>query len=618
MDQNNRNFVLALAISAMIMLVWQVFLVGPEKAKTPDQVAIEQAVQQAQTPAQGPQPGSVPQPGAVPPAGGPQGAPNAVAAGQSREAALGDQKTRVVIDTPSLSGSVSLKGGRIDDLTLLKFKQTVAPDSPKVVLLSPSGSPEPYYTQFGWRPVAIGDNVKLPGDDTVWKSESDGPLTAERPLKLVYNNGEGLIFRRTIALDENYMFTVTDEVENHTKSAVALYPYNLISRHGTPVVAGLYFMHEGLFGVTDKLHEVKYSELAGEKNAYVQQAFEDKGGWLGITDKYWATAIIPDQNAQYSAYLQYYPPSGAAARESFQAAYTYPPQTIAAGAKGTSTSMIFAGAKQVAIVDAYDAKYGIKSFEKMIDWGWFPFITKPLFHALDYFYHLFGNFGLSILIVTVLVKLLFFPLANKSYASMSKMKKLQPEMERIKERFGDDRMKQQQAIMELYKKEKINPMAGCLPVIIQIPVFFALYKVIYVSIEMRQAPFIGWIQDLSAQDPTSIFNLFGLIPWAPPAYLMVGAWPLIMGVTMWVQMKLNPAATDPMQQRIFNWMPVMFTYMLYSFPAGLVIYWTWNNTLSVFQQWVIMRRNGVEVNLFENMGLPRKIWSAVRRGGPAE
>jgi YidC/Oxa1 family membrane protein insertase len=366
-------------------------------------------------------------------------------------------------------------------------------------------------------------------------------------------------------------------------------------------VEGLYILHEGLLGVLgdEGLQEVTYKDALEKKNI----TFKSTSGWLGFTDKYWAATLIPNQTADYEAHFT---ANSANNRDFFQTDYLLNPVTIAPGQTQSIASMVFAGAKQVNVIDSYETKYNIRLFERMIDWGWFYWFTKPLFHMLDFFYRLVGNFGISILIVTVLVKLLFFPLANKSYESMSKMKKLQPEMKRLQERYKDDKMKQQQELMALYKKEKINPMSGCLPILIQIPVFFALYKVLYVTLEMRHAPFFGWIQDLSAPDPTTIFNLFGLIPWDPPHFLMLGVWPIIMGITMFFQMKLNPAPPDPVQAQIFTWMPVLFTFLLASFPAGLVIYWSWNNTLSMLQQYVIMRRQGVEVNLLENIGFTRK------------
>jgi YidC/Oxa1 family membrane protein insertase len=503
---------------------------------------------------------------------------------------------RIAIDTPSLRGSIALKGARIDDLVLKEFRVSVKPDSQNVILMSPEGGPEPYFAEHGWS-VGQGAGVKAPVSDTVWTAEPNATLTPAKPVTLTWNNGEGVTFRRTIAVDGEYMFTITQEVENGTSQPISLRPYALIYRQGHPHVEGLYILHEGLLGVmgSEGLQEIKYKD-AQDKTA----SFKDQSGWLGFTDKYWAAALIPDQKAEYSARF-----IGQAknAPEYYQTDYMLGPVTVAPGAKQTVSSMLFAGAKQVNVIDAYETKYGIKLFERMIDWGWFYFITKPLFHALDFFFRLVGNFGVAILIVTVLVKLAFFPLANKSYESMSKMKKLQPEMKRLQERYKDDRVKQQQELMALYKKEKINPMSGCLPILIQIPVFFALYKVIYVTIEMRHAPFFGWIQDLSAPDPTTIFNLFGLIPWDPPHMLMLGVWPIIMGITMFLQMKLNPAPPDPVQAQIFTWMPVMFTFLLASFPAGLVIYWSWNNILSILQQWTIMKRQGVDVNLLENIGI---------------
>ena len=603
MDENNRNFLLALVLSVLVLFAWQAFF-APKQLPPPPQTA-EQERQISPT-----QPGA-PQPIGVQPSGPSAGVPAAPAVApvaQSREAVIA-ASPRIAIDTPSLSGSIALKGGRIDDLVLKQFKVTVKPGSENITLLSPPGSPHPYYAEHGWT-ASVSEGIKVPSPDTEWTAETQNPLTVENPVKLSWNNGDGLTFRRTIAVDQDYMFTVTQEVENKSAKQVTLFPYALIARQGRPETAGLYILHEGLIGVMgdEGLHEIKYTAAADAKYDSVSRAnmttFNATSGWLGITDKYWATALIPAQNAPYTANFKTF--NAKLPSEQFQTDIVLNPVTIAPGAKQSVSSMFFAGAKQVGVIDAYRDKYSINKFDLMIDWGLFWFITKPLFHALDFFYHLIGNFGVAILIVTILVKLLFFPLANKSYESMSKMKGLQPEMKRIQERFKEDRTKQQQALMELYKKEKVNPMAGCLPILIQIPVFFALYKVLYVSIEMRHAPFFGWIQDLSSPDPTTIFNLFGLIPWAPPHFLMIGVWPLIMGVTMFLQMKLNPTPPDPVQQQIFTWMPVLFTFMLAAFPAGLVIYWTWNNTLSIIQQTVIMRRQGVEVNLLENIGFFRK------------
>jgi YidC/Oxa1 family membrane protein insertase len=611
MDENNRNFLLALVLSVLVLFGWQAFF-APKPVVPPPQTA-EQERQIAPAQPGAPQPGAL-QPGA--PSAGVPGAPALAPIPQTREAALA-LSPRIAIDTPSLRGSIALKGARIDDLVLKQFTVTVKPNSDNVTLLSPSGGPEPYYAEHGWT-AAVSEGVKVPSPDTEWTAETQHPLTVENPVKLAWNNGDGLTFRRTIALDQDYMFTVTQEVENKSAKPVTLYPYALISRHGRPTTAGLYILHEGLIGVMgeDGLQEIGYGKAADAAYDTVSRAnvtsFKGTSGWLGITDKYWATALIPAQNAPYTANFKVY--NAKQPTEQFQTDFLLNPVSIAPGAKQSVSSLFFAGAKQVNVIDGYKDRYNIALFDRMIDWGWFYFITKPLFHALEFFYHLIGNFGIAILIVTILVKLAFFPLANKSYESMSKMKKLQPEMKRLQERFKDDKMKQQQGLMELYKKEKVNPMAGCLPILIQIPVFFALYKVLYVSIEMRHAPFFGWIQDLSAPDPTTIFNLFGLIPWSPPHLLMVGVWPLIMGITMFVQMKLNPTPPDPVQQQIFTWMPVLFTFMLASFPAGLVIYWTWNNTLSIIQQYVIMRRQGVEVNLLENIGFPRKSAGTAGKG----
>jgi YidC/Oxa1 family membrane protein insertase len=591
MDENNRNFILAIVLSIGVLFAWQYFFV-PKPTQAPGTQTAEQQQQQQQTEQGPPQPGG----GAAQSGGAPQPGPSA-APTMTREEALA-QSPRVAIETPSLIGSIALKGGRIDDLTLKDYRETVEPTSPLVVLLSPAGGPHAYYAEHGW--VAEGGkDVGLPGPDTVWTAESAGPLTPQSPVTLSYDTGKGLKFTRTISLDDKYMFTVDDQVTNTGSDTVTLYPYALVSRHETPHVQGFYILHEGLIGVVDDggLEEISYKKALENPPAI----FRSQHGWLGITDKYWATVVIPEQGKGFKA--TFAGNTQGAGRDRFQTDYLMDALTIPAGATGEAKGQVFAGAKEVNTVDAYAERYGIPKFDLLIDWGWFYFLTKPLFFALDFFFKLVGNFGVAILIVTLCIKLVLFPLANKSYVSMSKMKLLAPEMQRIKERYGDDRMRQQQAMMELYKKEKVNPASGCLPILVQIPVFFALYKVLFVTIEMRHAPFFGWIKDLSAPDPTSIFNLFGLIPWEPPHLLMIGIWPIIMGITMWVQMKLNPAPPDPVQQKIFAWMPVFFTFLLASFPAGLVIYWAWNNFLSVIQQSVIMARQGVEIPLLENLGI---------------
>jgi YidC/Oxa1 family membrane protein insertase len=431
----------------------------------------------------------------------------------------------------------------------------------------------------------------------VWTAPEGAVLSPGKPVTISWDNGASLIFTRAFSADDDYLFTIKQEVENRSGTPVALYPYAHVQREGTPHVAGVYVLFEGLIGfLSDGLQQVHYKDVVGE-NGPVRH--DSTGGWLGFTDKYWAVAMVPDRTLKLAATFQHAMQNGL---DVYQADYiAKEPVTVAPGSKASYQDRLFAGAKVVKTINAIGEKYNIERFDLMVDWGWFYFFTKPLFWLLELIKDVVGNFGLAILIVTVLVKLAFFPLQNKSYESMSKMKKLQPEMEKIKQRHPDDRMKQQQEMMELYKREKVSPLAGCLPIVIQIPVFFALYKVIYVTIELRHAPFFGWIKDLSAPDPTSLFNLFGLIPWDPPYVMMIGAWPIIMGITMWMQMRLNPAPPDPVQAQLFNWMPLIFTYTLAAFPAGLVIYWAWNNALSILQQSVIMRRQGVKVDFFGNI-----------------
>ncbi len=603
MDEKSRNLILAVALSVLVLFAWQALVIGPQQPPKPQQTS-EQTGTQPQTQTGTPAPSSTQQPGASVP--GPSGTSS------SREAALSGA-ARVAIDTPRLRGSINLKGGRIDDLILKDYRVAVAKDSANVTLLSPSGSPAPnraFFAQHGW---SAADGITVPSPESEWTAESSGPLTPDNPVTLAWDNGEGLVFRRVISVDENYMFSITQKVENNTGETVRLFPYGLISRHGVPETQGFFILHEGPIGVLGEagLEEFSYSGLLDES---APSTYSGTGGWLGITDKYWAAVLVPPQDAAYQARFVGDTESGDAR---FQTDYLMPEVQVAPGGGGEVTTRLFAGAKESGLIDSYETGLGIQQFELLIDWGWFHFITKPLFIALDFFYGLVGNFGVSILIVTLLIKLVFFPLANKSYVSMSKMKKLQPEMMKLRERYADDKMRQQQELMALYKKEKVNPMSGCLPILIQIPVFFALYKVLFVTIEMRHAPFFGWIQDLSAKDPTSIFNLFGLLPFGVPDFLTIGVWPLIMGISMFIQMRLNPLPGDPIQQKIFTWMPVFFTFILATFPAGLVIYWTWNNILTIAQQWFIMNRQGVEVNLFENMGLD-KLFNRLGVGGSSK
>ncbi|MBN8987945.1 MAG: membrane protein insertase YidC [Rhizobiales bacterium] len=602
---DNRNTILAVILSGLVLIAWQYFYNVPQMEK---QRAQQQTQAELAKPSPQGAPGSTtPQPGTTPSTPATAGQPAAIV---SREAAIA-ATPRVKIDTPRLVGSISLKGARIDDLSLVKFRDTVDPTSPAVVLYSPSNTASPYYAEFGWVP-ASGSTARIPDQNTVWQQEGSGALSPTNPVILKYDNGDGLTFRRTIAIDDRYLFTIRDDVTNVGTAPVTLYPFALISRHHTPQVSGYYILHEGLIGYlgADGLQEYGYKKIDDAKSV----AFNVTDGWLGMTDKYWASALLPDTTAKLQARFS---SNLVNTVRTYQTDYLQDPQTIAIGGTASSNARLFAGAKEASVVGinfpfaglgGYNKQLGLNHFDLLIDWGWFYFITKPMFLALDYFFHLFGNFGIAILLVTVLVKLLFFPLANKSYASMAKMKSVQPQLAALKERYPDDRQKQQQEMMEIYKKEKINPIAGCLPVALQIPVFFSLYKVLFVTIEMRHAPFYGWIKDLSAHDPTTIFNLFGLIPFDPMVlgphigpYLMLGVWPIIMGITMWFQMKLNPTPPDPTQKMIFDWMPLIFTFMLAGFPAGLVIYWAWNNLLSVLQQSYIMRKNGVKVELFDNL-----------------
>jgi YidC/Oxa1 family membrane protein insertase len=613
---DQKNTILAIVLSALVLIGWQIYFGIPQMEKQKQIQQQQQAQERSQQPPGAPtqQPGTTPETGAPPqavPGATPQapGLPGS-APGQflTREAALA-ASPRVRIETPSVAGSIALKGARIDDLALIKYRETVNPKSPPIVLLAPSGSPHPFYSEFGWV-VAAGTAAKAPTADTLWRQEGSGALTVEHPVTLVYDNGEGLEFRRTIAVDNKYLFTLKDEVVNKGAAPVTLYPYALISRHGIPPTLGYYILHEGLIGVFgDKgLQEETYAKMEEKKS----ENFDVVNAWLGFTDKYWAATLVPDIAAKVRARFSFELSNNI---RKFQTDYLLDAQTIAPGATGTANARLFAGAKEVEVIDNYDTDLKLNRFELLIDWGYFRFITKPMFLALDWIYRQVGNFGVAILIITVLIKIIFFPLANKSYASMAKMKAVQPEMVAIRERYGDDKMKQQQAMMELYKKEKINPIAGCLPIVIQIPVFFALYKVLFITIEMRHAPFFGWIKDLSAPDPLTVFNLFGLIPWDPTVvpligpFLHLGPWPLIMGVTMWFQMKLNPPPPDPTQKMIFDYMPIIFTFMLASFSAGLVIYWAWNNTLSVLQQSAIMHKHGAKIELWDNL---KRAWDGLK------
>jgi YidC/Oxa1 family membrane protein insertase len=513
----------------------------------------------------------------------------------TRDQALGSSP-RVKIETPDVTGSINLTGAQIDDLHLTHYRETIDPKSPTITLLSPAGSPNAFFAEQGFV-GSTGTTAKLPDAKTVWTAVPDAVLGAGKPVTLTWDNGAGLKFSREIAIDDSYVFSITQTVQNTSPAAVSLLPYARIQRQDTPKIAGFWVFYEGMLGyLNDKLQEVKYS-AAAEDPAPTQ--VDSVGGWIGFTDKYWAAAMIPNQATAISTSFKHQLQNN---RNIYQTDYlSRDAIVIQPGASAIYKDELFAGAKVVKTIQAIGEKYKIKKFDLMIDWGWFEFITKPMFLLLEFIKGIVGNFGVAILVATVLVKLAVFPLASKSFASMSKMKKLQPEMTKLKELYPDDKAKQQQAMMELYKREKVSPISGCLPVVVQIPVFFSLYKVILTSIELRHAPFFGWVQDLSAPDPTNLFTLFGLIPWSPPAILMLGVWPILMGITMWIQMRLNPAPPDPVQASLFNWMPVMFTFMLGSFPVGLVIYWAWSNSLSILQQSVIMKRNGVDLDLLGNI-----------------
>ena len=487
---------------------------------------------------------------------------------------------RLKIKTDRLKGSLNLKGCRLDDLMLLDYHETTDSSSAPITLLSPEGAKGAYFADFGWLSAESG--IKLPDSETVWKSSAQ-ELSQNSPVVLEWDNGEGLTFHRTIAIDDQYMFTVTDRVANAKDKTILLSAYGQINRMETPPLGGYMILHEGPIGVLNgKLTEPTYAKTI-EKQALEETT---TGGWLGLTDKYWLVALIPDQKTSVKTVFKGQTVNG---QDRYQTDVVMPTLEVKPGQSVETIHHLFAGAKILRLLDDYEAKLGFEKFDLAIDFGWFYFLTKPLFYVLDYLHKLLGNFGLAILALTVLFKVAFFPLANKSYRSMSHMKKMQPKIEALKERYGDDKLRMNQELMAMYKKEKINPLAGCLPMLIQAPVFFCLYKVLFVTLEMRHAPFYGWIQDLSAPDPTSILNLFGLLPWSTPAFLTIGAWPIIMGLTMFLQQKLNPQPTDPMQARMFMLMPIFLTFLLASFPAGLVIYWAWNNILSMGQQWMIMR-----------------------------
>jgi YidC/Oxa1 family membrane protein insertase len=597
--ENNRNFFITIALSVLILTVWQVFYMQPRIDAEREAARIEQ--KQAEEAGQGAgngQGGSAQQPGTGLPAtdGAAPAAPAAPGGAQvpaGREEALAATK-RVKIDTPALSGSINLTGARIDDLSLKNYHETVDKSSPTIMLLNPGELADGYFAETGY----VGDAAlgALPGPATQWTVEGEPTLTPTTPVTLSFVNDKGLSFKRTVSVDSKYMFTVSETITNGGGAPVSLSAYGRITRFDKPKTPGIWVIHEGPIGVIgdEGLKEITYGDIEDDREEKPGKASD---GWLGITDKYWGVVLVPSAKQPWQPRFSWLNDG----RPRYQSDYVGDAFTVAPGASDTQETLLFAGAKQVAEINAYEQDRSIRQFSLLIDWGWFYFITKPMFWLIDTLYKFFGNFGIAILVTTVIVKGLFFPLASKQYASMANMKKMQPAMEEIRAKYADDKMRQQQELMELYKREKINPVAGCWPVLLQIPVFFALYKVLYVTIEMRHAPFFGWIHDLAAPDPTSIVNLFGLLPFTAPAFLAIGVWPLLMGITMFLQMRMNPTPPDPTQAMIFTWMPVVFTFMMAAFPAGLIIYWAWNNLLSIIQQAVIMKRHGAKIELFGNL-----------------
>ncbi|AFC71857.1 membrane protein insertase [Rickettsia rhipicephali str. 3-7-female6-CWPP] len=560
MNNNIINLVAAIILSLSIIFGWQYFVVKPEQKKQQQQIAVQKAenLKKQQLKA------------LVEPATG------IVVQEES-------QIQRIKIESESLTGSISLKGLRFDDLILKKYKQDLSKNSPEVRLFSPANTENAYFAEIGL--VSNLSSVKLPNNDTIWNSDSE-ILSPEKPVHLFWVNEDGVKFLVTITVDENYLFTIEQTIVNNSDKELPVQSYGLINRKYIAVEKAVNILHQGPIGCIDEnLKEYSYDDIKDKKS---EKFAASKVDWIGITDKYWLSSLIPDKSSNYSSNFNYALKQGT---ERYQVDFISPVQIIKPGENFSIKSRIFAGAKKVDLLDKYEKQYNIKLFDRAIDFGWFYIITKPVFYAMNFFYGYVGNFGVSILIVTVIIKLLMFTLANKSYRSMKKMKNLQPEIDRIKNLYSDDKARLNQEIMALYKKEKVNPVAGCLPILVQIPVFFSIYKVLYVTIEMRQAPFYGWIKDLSAPDPTTIFNLFGLLPFSPPSFLMIGAWPILMAITMFLQQKMSPEPADPMQAQVMKFMPLIFLFMFSSFPVGLLIYWSWNNILSIIQQYYINKFN---------------------------
>jgi len=535
---------------------------------------------------------------------------------ESRELAL-EKSERITIETKRLSGSISLNGGRIDDLQLLDYNVRLNDESEKVTLLSPAGAPNAYFTMYGWAPAGSLDFDEVPGASTKWNVDGNSILTESTPISLTWDNKAGLTFRRDISIDKDYLFSIKQTVENNSDKIVRMRPYGIIARKGEPDMRGFFILHEGIVRFQDgELDELDYSDLedfefSGNERANVEEKNVKTSGWIGFTDHYWMTTLAPKQGASFQTAAKY-----SAERDTYQTEFRYPVVDIQPATSYSVETNLFAGAKEWAAINSYEKSHNIEKFVDSIDWGWFFFLTKPIFRVLFWLNSIIGNMGWSIVGLTLIIKTILFPLAYKSHVSMARMKELQPEMEKIKERAGDDRASLQKEMMKLYKEKKVNPAAGCLPILLQIPIFFSLYKVIFVTLALRHEPWFGWIKDLSAPDPTSWLNLFGLLPWGTPdpfsifALLSIGVFPILMGVTMWLQQKLNPAPTDATQAMIFAWMPWIFMFMLGSFASGLVIYWVANNTITFIQQYTIMRTQGVKPdvlgNIFSNLKFVKK------------
>ena len=586
-EQNNKNLILAMVLSAMVMLVWFIFFPPPEPP-------VDQAT-----------------PTTTAEVTAPATTPAATTAGDTAApTASADvvEAPRLKIDTPTLSGTISLAGARIDDLSLKTYRETLDPASPEVRLLSPVGQEHPYYALMGWAPGAGTAAADLPDARTEWTVASGDQLAPGKPVVLTWANGKGLTFRREISVDEKFLFTVTDSVKNDGTAAATLYPYGVIARHGLPVMQSIFVVHEGMVRSADgQLEETRYKDIVKLDEVPAEQAAAElvtaeSAGWIGFTDHYWMTALVPEQGKPFTEVTKH-----VASADIYQTEIRQQVQTLAPGAEITNRIQLFAGAKEWAAIRAYDNDGVIPGFINSIDWGWFFFLTKPIFAVLHWLHGFIGNMGLAIIALTFVLKTIVLPLAYKSYVSMARMKELQPEMEALKERAGEDKQKLQREMMQLYKDKKVNPAAGCLPILIQIPIFFSLYKVIFVTIELRHAPFFGWLKDLSAPDPSSLYNLFGLLPWDAPVQgsllhlIFIGVLPILLGITMWLQQKLNPAPTDPVQASIFAWMPWVFMFMLGGFASGLVVYWITNNTITFIQQYLIMWSHGKRPDIFGNI-----------------